>query len=103
MPRPTLRWAIVAWLIVLSVITARILVKPQSHSVFPIFVNAGQNWLHGATLYGELKPGLDQFRYAPAVAAGFAPWTLLSPGIGEALWRWANAAVFLGGLAVWLR
>jgi hypothetical protein len=89
--------------VVLIVVCARVALKPRSHSVVPIFSNAGQNWLAGRPLYGLLSPDLDQFRYTPAVAAAFAPWSLLPVAIGEALWRSLNVGAFFAGLAAWCR
>src|SRR5205814_244924 len=77
--------------------------KPHSNTVFPIFADAGRNWLAGADLYGPPKPGLDQFRYTPAIAAAFAPCSLLPDWLGEVLWRLLNVGAFLVGLVVWCR
>src|SRR5262249_25652990 len=41
------------------------------------------------------------YRYSPIVAIGFAPWSLLPDRPAGVLWRWLNAGVFVGGLAVW--
>jgi len=45
--------------------------------------------------------GLDRYRYSPAVAALFAPFSLLPDRVGGCLWRLLNAAIFLGGFAWW--
>jgi hypothetical protein len=50
-----------------------------------------------------LRPGLDQFRYSPAAAAFFAPWSLLPDGPGGVLWRLLNIGVFLAGLSTFCR
>jgi hypothetical protein len=74
----------------------------RSNSVYPIFGDAGRKWLAGANVYDPPVVGLDQYRYSPAVAAGFAPWGLLSDRPAGVLWRWLNAVVFLGAMTLWL-
>jgi hypothetical protein len=101
--RLPLRWAVVVWLIIISAVGVRVLLRPHSNTVFPIFADAGQNWLAGVDLYGPPKPHLDQFRYSPAVAAAFAPCSLLPEWLGEVLWRLLNLGAFLAGLVAWCR
>jgi hypothetical protein len=80
----------------------RALLAPGRKSVYPIFVAAANQWLAGGDVYGELAPGLDRFRYSPAVAALLVPFGLLPDGLGAALWRLLNAGVYLGALAWWI-
>ncbi len=96
------RLAVAAWVAVLLAVCGRVLVSGR-HSVYPIFADAGRSWLHGSELYPETcRPGLkDRFRYSPAVAALFAPFSLLPDRLGECLWRVLNAAVYLGAFAWW--
>jgi hypothetical protein len=103
MSRLPLRWAVVVWVIIVAAVGARVLLKPHTHTVFPIFADAGCNWLAGHDVYRPPKSGLDQFRYSPAIAAAFAPCTLLPLWLGEVLWRLLNVAAFLAGLAAWVR
>jgi hypothetical protein len=103
MSRLPLRWAVAVWVIIVSAVGARIVLKPHSNTVFPIYADAGCNWLAGHDLYRPPKSGLDQFRYFPAIAAAFAPCTLLPLWLGEVLWRLLNVATFLAGLAAWAR
>jgi hypothetical protein len=97
------RLAVAAWVVVLVVICALVLVARRSRGVYPIFANAGQSWLEGEGLYpATARPGVpDEFRYSPPVAALFAPLGLLPEGVGGCLWRLLNAAVYLGGFAWW--
>src|SRR5262245_8529846 len=97
------RWVIVIWLAILCAISVRVLVSARANSVYPIFSDAGRKWLHGDALYGRPTGDLDLFRYCPVVAAGFAPLSLLPDAVGGVIWRWLNAAVFAGALAVWSR
>lgn len=103
MPRLSLRWAVVVWVIIVAAVGVRVLLKPHANTVFPIFADAGCNWLAGHDLYRPPKSGLDQFRYSPTIAAAFAPCWLLPPWLGEVLWRALNVTVFLAGLAAWTR
>jgi hypothetical protein len=94
--------AVLVWAAILLAVCGRVLLSPRANSVYPIFAHAGQSWLGGADLYfGERPAGLDRFRYSPAVAALFAPFSLLPDGVGGCLWRLLNAAAFLGGFAWW--
>jgi hypothetical protein len=101
MPRePWQRTAIVVWCLALLLLGAKALVWPHRHSVYPIFAQAGQNWLHSGDLY-ETPAGQEPYRYSPLVAAFFGPFSLLADGPAGLLWRLLSAAVFLGGLAWW--
>ena len=73
MSRLPLRWAVLVWVIIVPAVGVRVLLKPHSNTVFPIFADAGCNWLARHDIYGPPKSGLDQFRYSPAIAAAFAP------------------------------
>src|SRR5579871_2063222 len=97
-----LTYAVALWAIALLVISVRVVAGPHVRTVYPIYTHAGENWTAGADLY-EFTPGLDVFRYSPAVAVLFVPWQWLPIGIGGALWRLLNAGVFLGALAWWAR
>jgi hypothetical protein len=103
------RWqrrAMVAWGLVLLVISARVLLMPGKQSVYPTFARTGSNWLHGRDLY--LLSDLDRvscnaFRYSPPVAATLAPFSLLPARFGEVAWRLLNAGVLVGALVWWWR
>ncbi len=100
---PWQRWAVTCWVVLLLSVCGRLIfASPRTHTVYPIFANAARNWQAGEGMYGKLD-GLDYFRYSPAVAAFFVPWTALSDRAGNVLWVLLNAAAFLGGLAWWLR
>jgi hypothetical protein len=97
------RCAIAVWAIILLVLAVRPVVAARSNSVYPIFSAAGRHWIDGESVYPPPTPDLDVFRYSPAVAAFFAPWSMLDDRIAGIAWRLLNAAVFLSGLAVWCR
>jgi hypothetical protein len=75
---------------------ARTLVKIERSSVYPDFSDAGRHWLNSEPLY--VRGGTHEFRYSPLIAAFFVPFELLSPGLGEFIWRSINFAAFIGGL-----
>src|SRR5437764_955264 len=95
--------AVIFWGLVLLVICVRVVIKPDSHSVYPIFANAGRNWLAGRDLYASPDPGLDHYRYSPLVAAALAPLSFLPDRAGNVSWRLLNAGVYLGALFWWAR
>jgi hypothetical protein len=99
------RLAVAAWAAVLLVVCGRGLISARAGGVYPIFADAGRSWLQGIDLYPEsCRPDLDdRFRYSPAVAALFAPFSLLPDRVGGCLWRILNAAAFLGAFAWWCR
>jgi hypothetical protein len=97
------RWikrAVLVWVVALLVCSGRPLLQPHASSVYPIFADAGANWLAGRELY---RSNDHPYRYSPLVAAFLAPWSLLPAGVGGALWRVLNAAIYLPALAWWGR
>ena len=52
-PARVLQLAVGIWLIGVSVVCLRAFLHPDSHSVYPIFSQAGRDWLAGAELYGD--------------------------------------------------
>jgi hypothetical protein len=100
------RWATIAvlvWAGILLACCGRDLLASRTKSVYPIFAAAARRWPAGADLYDLLAPGLDRFRYSPAVAALLVPFSLLPDGLGAIVWRFVNAGVYLGALAWWIR
>ena len=97
--------AVYLWGGLLVVVLFLALYKPQGHTVYPIFANAGKTWSQGGDIYGDKRAQLDLdfFRYSPPVASFFAPMSKLPLGLGGFLWRGLNAVVFLVGLRWWFR
>ena len=100
-----LKIAVGAWAVLLAGMLVRAALQPEKHSVYPIFANAGREWVDGVDLYDRRLPrgDLDKFRYAPIVAAGFASLAVFPDALGGVLWRIANGAVFLSGFVVFVR
>jgi hypothetical protein len=101
MPRPSLRLALAVWVVIVAGIGLRLSLSKRVNSVYPIFSEAGRRWSAGGALYITPTYELDQFRYTPAVAAGFAPWGLLSDRAGATLWLGLSSALFLGTIVAW--
>jgi hypothetical protein len=95
------RWeklAVLLWAGVLLLIAGRVAVSSHGHSVYPIFTQAGQNWLAGASLY---ETSDEPYRYSPLAAVCFVPFSLLPEALGAVLWRLLNLSVFVVALAWW--
>jgi Glycosyltransferase family 87 len=89
---------VLLWAGVFLLIVARVAVSSHRNSVYPIFAQAGQNWLAGASL---CETGDEPYRYSPLVAVCFVPFSLLPDAPGAVLWRLLNGGVFLMALAWW--
>ena len=81
-----------AWALALGVISIRIWIKPNSHSVFTSFREAGAHWTQASDLYGHGS----KFLYSPLAAAIFAPFSLLPENVAGIIWR------LIGGIALFL-
>lgn len=95
------RLVIFLWVLGLSVIIVRLAVlKPGSRTLFPIYRDAGINWVEGVNLYPEevKGPSYALYRYSPIVAASFAPFSILPSKVGDAIWRFINAGVLIFGM-----
>jgi hypothetical protein len=101
------RWihaAVVLWAAVLMVVSTRAAIRPQSPSLFYLWRNSGESWVHGKTLYNyEMNIGQGGFRYGPPYAVLFVLLYWLPISLGAVLWRLANAAALLAALGWWLR
>jgi hypothetical protein len=98
-----LAFAVLVWAAVVLAVCTRAFLAPHTKSIYPILSLAARNWLAGEDLYGQLAPGLDRFRYSPLVAALLVPFSVLPDGLGAALWRLVNAAVYLAAFGWWIR
>jgi len=101
------RTAVCVWVIFLAVVCIKTIAKPLSANIYPTFASAGSDFAAGQKLYDADHPVdhpyTDNFRYSPIVAAGFWPFSLMSWGVGGAIWRLLCAAVFLSGLWAFAR
>jgi hypothetical protein len=101
-PCHSLRLALAAWLILGAAVSVRTLVRPSSHTVFPIFAASADHWWGNCSLY-ELYPGLDRFRYPPFFALFVTPFSAMGLTAGGILWSWLSIAVLMTGLWQYMR
>jgi hypothetical protein len=85
------------WLAIGIAGTIRTLVHPNSHTVFPIFIAAGERWWADQPLYEDYKP-LDYFRYPPPAALLFGTFPWLGARAGGVVWLWVNIAFYASGI-----
>src|SRR5436309_1892595 len=63
-----MRWAIIFCFAIGCALTVRVLVRPDSHTVYPVLATASERWWNDITLYGDERPWLDCCRYPPVLA-----------------------------------
>jgi hypothetical protein len=98
----SLQIAFSLWIVLALAISGRTIVRPESHTVFPIFSTAAQHWWSDESLY-ELYPGLDRFRYPPIFALFATPFGILGSTMGGIFWSWLSLAVYAVGLSCYVR
>jgi hypothetical protein len=100
--RLRINWIVVSiWCAIVGGISLRTYLRPDSHTVYPVFITAARNWVDLADLYDAAVR--DCYRYSPLVAAVLTPFTLVPDGAGGVLWRLVNVGVFIAGLIWWAR
>lgn len=86
------------WIAVLLIVCVRSFFYPRTHSVYPIFAQAGRDWMADDDAYFPGKDrNLDQYRYSPLVTVSLIPFSTLPDALGGVLWRLLNVGVYLGG------
>ncbi|HEY7310039.1 MAG TPA: glycosyltransferase family 87 protein [Gemmataceae bacterium] len=96
-PCRALRLALIVWLVLGAAVSVRTLVRPSSHTVFPIFTTAAAHWWSDQPLYQD-DPSLDNFRYPPVFTLFVTPFAAFGPCAGGILWSWVSIAVYVAGL-----
>ena len=93
----------VLWGATIAALCIRVVLRPTTHTVFPVFAAAGRSWIAGEDMYSHVAvPVTGPFRYSPLAAAIFALFSLPPTTAAEVLWRLVEAAIFLGALHRWL-
>ena len=100
--RDPIRRALLLWLVVAVVVAVRILIEPESHTIFPVLAGSCSHWWTDQPLYADYAP-LDYFRYPPSFAVAFTPLWAVGPRAGGVLWSLLGAGVFVLGLWRFLR
>ena len=77
-------------------------IAPHSHTIFPILAGSATHWWADQQLYAQY-PGLDYFRYPPAFAIAFTPFSDLGGRAGAVLWTLLSVGVFVFGLWRFIR
>ncbi len=96
-PTPVFRTVLALWLAVGAAAGVRTLLRPASHTVFPVFAAAGGHWWHDQPIYRAYRP-LDYFRYPPVAALFFSPFAALGLRAGGVLWTALSLGVYASGL-----
>ncbi|HEY7328675.1 MAG TPA: glycosyltransferase family 87 protein [Gemmataceae bacterium] len=98
------RTAVLIWTAILAFVCIRAAVQPYKRTLYTTWEQAGADWQQGLDLYRRSwSPDQDGFRYSPLTAVLLVPFHYLPIRLGGAIWRLLNAAVLLGGFALWLR
>ncbi|MBX3397203.1 MAG: DUF2029 domain-containing protein [Gemmataceae bacterium] len=97
------RWALAVWVVLAVAVALRVaFAGPNSGTVVPIYLKAGERWRAGENIYAPCWP-LDIYRNPPGVAAFFAPWSLLPPKTAGLCWRFLGLGLYVAGLAALVR
>lgn len=87
------------WVALAGATAVKTFVRPERHTVYPLFQEAGQNWIHGRPLYVRAVVGGDnEFFYSPAFASALAPISHLPLVWGSILWSTLCLALLLASL-----
>lgn len=97
-----LRLALGVWMAVGVTVSVRAIVRPESHTVFPVLAMGSQHWWAGQPLYEDYDP-LDYYRYSPTLAVCFSPLAWLGSRVGGVVWGWLNLVVYGAGLWAFAR
>ena len=90
------RIAITLWITLLVALTVKTILKPTSHSVFPVYHKAGINWWQQVDIY-QVNQGIDHYRYSPTAAIFFSAFTLMGITLGAILWNLCSIIIFILG------
>ena len=84
------------WGILLTALSIKSLLKPGSHSVFPVFFHGGLHWWNDVSLYQHFE-GLDYFRYSPLAAIFYSCFSIFGLTAGSILWNLTSNGIYLWG------
>src|SRR5215469_480751 len=87
------------WSAVLIGICIRIGLVSRDHDVFATYADAGRKWVNSQPLYSYTRG----FVYSPLIAGLFVAFSWFPNWLGGILWRLLTAAVFVGGIVLWLK
>lgn len=84
-------WPVLCWSILVLIVAVRVYLSPTKGTVYPIFDKAGQAFVDGTPLYGDLH---YLYRYAPVWAAFFSLGNGLPLAVSGTLWRVLSLLIF---------
>src|SRR5262245_48805763 len=102
MCRRSFRLTMWVWIAVAIAASARTWLRPEQHSVFPVYAAGASHWWNDEPLYVDYAP-LDFLRYPPTVALFYTPFACLGATLGGIAWIWLNLAFLAGGLSAFRR
>jgi hypothetical protein len=98
------RLAITIWIALLAGVFGRVAAQgTSSQTVLPVYLEGGQRWANGKSLYAAMPEKLDVYRNPPVMAAVTVPFTWLPPYVTAMLWRTFFICLYLLGLFRFLR
>jgi hypothetical protein len=89
-----LRLAIACWIVGAVALTVKTILNPTSHTVYPIFHEAGGWMRHGESLYADRGPEPNEFYYSPVFAMLLVPFSYLPLWAGGVAWGWFSLGLF---------
>jgi Glycosyltransferase family 87 len=97
------RFVIAVWAVLLLVVSARCAIWPRHHSLYEVYLLAGENWVHSQSLYYRTDIDyITEYRYSPSTALFFVPLYFLPEWLAGVVGRLVSAAVFLTAFGWWL-
>jgi hypothetical protein len=90
--------AITLWVAIALAHAVKTLSDPLTHSVYPIFHEAGRAWWEGRSIYHDLDGGKNEFFYSPAFAVALTPLSFLPLPIAAVTWSWLSLGLMFGSL-----
>ena len=90
--------AITLWTALALAHAVKTLSDPNTHSVFPIFHEAGEAWAEGRSIYHDLDGVKNEFFYSPAFAVALTPLSFLPLPIAAVAWSWLSLGLMFGSL-----
>src|SRR5262249_17983712 len=73
--------AVWVWLALALAVSVRTLLRPATHTVYPVFAAGAERWWADRPLYAR-DPALDDFRYPPPFAVLMTPLASLGLAAG---------------------
>lgn len=98
--RHWIRCSLAVWIGLVSGLAVYAFLKPDSHTVFDIYLGASRRWLAGQNIYERTR---EFYRYSPLFAVSLTPLAMLSDSAAAAIWKLVNCGVFALGAAAWAR